>query len=164
MLTDTLCTRCGLCCDGTLLGDVELTGPAEAARLELLGLTLDDDEAGVELLALPCTAARGTRCTIYADRPQCCRTFACRLLQQAEGGVVPVAIAVERIAAARAQVAHVKTLLARVERRPARLPLQERYADAVAGIAAGEWRGVGHRAALHAAMAALDLTIRTTFL
>ena len=38
MLTDTLCTRCGLCCDGTLFGDVELRGPVEAAQVEALGL------------------------------------------------------------------------------------------------------------------------------
>ena len=81
MLTDTLCTRCGLCCDGTLLGDVELTGPAEAARLELLGLDVDTDDADTELLSLPCAALCGTRCGIYLQRPQSCRTFECRLLQ-----------------------------------------------------------------------------------
>ena len=29
-LTDTLCTRCGLCCDGTLFAEVELAHRAEA--------------------------------------------------------------------------------------------------------------------------------------
>ena len=75
MLTDTLCTQCGLCCDGTLFGDVELAGRREAARLEGLGLDVDSDDADVELLALPCAGLRGTRCRVYAHRPPCCRTF-----------------------------------------------------------------------------------------
>ncbi len=88
MVTDTLCTRCGLCCDGTLFGDVELTGRREAARLEALGLDVDTDDADVELLALPCAGLRKTRCSVYAHRPQCCRTFECRLLQETERGTV----------------------------------------------------------------------------
>ena len=82
MLTDTLCTRCGLCCDGTLFGDVELRGPREATRLAILGLDVDTDDADAELLALPCRGLRGTRCGVYAYRPHaaapssagCCRT------------------------------------------------------------------------------------------
>ena len=54
-LTDTLCTRCGLCRDGSLFADVELTGPAEATGLEILGLAIDDDADG-GLLLLPCAA------------------------------------------------------------------------------------------------------------
>lgn len=164
MLTDTLCTRCGLCCDGTLLGDVELTGPAEAARLEILGLDVAADDADAELLSLPCAALRGTRCRIYAHRPQCCRTFECRLLQESARGAVTVDDALAQIAQARAQVRQVKTLLARLEPRPRCLPLAERCADAIAeasGSAPVRSRTV---AALEAAMAALGHTIRTTFL
>ena len=36
-LTDTLCTKCGLCCDGTLFADVELSSSAEVTGLEILG-------------------------------------------------------------------------------------------------------------------------------
>ncbi len=164
MLTDTLCTRCGLCCDGTLLGDVELTGPAEAARLELLGLDVDTDDADTELLALPCAALRGTRCGIYTQRPQCCRTFECTLLRNAERGAVSVERALDQIGEARAQVQQVKALLARVEMRPARLPLEERVDDALAAPAGRSSATAGHRAALESAMAVLARTIRTTFL
>ena len=45
-LTDTLCTRCGLCCDGSLFADVELAGPAESAGLEVMGLEIEEDDAG----------------------------------------------------------------------------------------------------------------------
>ena len=55
-LTDTLCTRCGLCCDGSLFADVELAGPLEAAGLEAFGLEIEDDEADGELLVQPCAA------------------------------------------------------------------------------------------------------------
>ena len=118
MLTDTLCTRCGLCCDGTLFGDVELTGRAEAARLEVLGLDVDDDDADTELLGLPCAALRETRCRIYPHRPQCCRTFECRLLQHAQRGTVAEVQALAHIAEARAQVRRVHTLLAGMESHP----------------------------------------------
>ena len=112
MLTDTLCTRCGLCCDGTLFGDVELTGPREATRLEALGLDVDTDDADVELLSLPCRGLRGTRCSVYAHRPTCCRTFECRLLEAGGRGAVSVAAALTTITEAKAQVRRVTTLLA----------------------------------------------------
>jgi hypothetical protein len=164
LLTGELCTRCGLCCDGTLFGDVELTGPAEAARLEGLGLDVDTDDADVELLSLPCRGLRGTRCSVYVHRPQCCRTFECRLLQEAERGHVAVDEALARIAEARAQVQRVKTLLAGMEpRRGNRLPLDERVADAIAAAPRSPV-GIRRRAALDTAMAALKGTIRTTFL
>src|SRR5690242_4738886 len=63
-LTDTLCTRCGLCCDGTLFADVELSGRREATKLEVLGLRIDED-ADRPLLLQPCAALRNRRCTVY---------------------------------------------------------------------------------------------------
>lgn len=165
MLTDTLCTRCGLCCDGTLFGDVELSGRREAARLEALGLDVDADDADVELLALPCAGLRKTRCSVYAHRPQCCRTFECRLLQQTERGAVTVADALASVAKARGQVTRVKTLLAAAEpRRGVSLPLAERVANALAAVTNTSRATVRRRSALTAAMAALTRTIKTTFL
>jgi len=164
MLTDTLCTRCGLCCDGTLFGDVELTGRAETASLEVLGLEVDDDDADTELLALPCAALRATRCRIYAHRPQCCRTFECRLLQNAQRGTVTEVQALTRIGEARAQVRRVHTLLARMESRPQRLPLQERCANALAAASGSSPEATRARAALDDATAVLARTIRATFL
>ena len=65
-LTDTLCTQCGLCCDGSLFADVELAGRAEATRLEVMGLRIDDDDSDGALLLQPCSALQGRRCSIYA--------------------------------------------------------------------------------------------------
>jgi Fe-S-cluster containining protein len=165
MLTDTLCTQCGLCCDGTLFGDVELGGRREAVRLEALGLDVDSDDADVELLALPCAGLRGTRCGVYAHRPQCCRTFECRLLQQAQRGEVTAADALSQIAAAKAQVARVRTLLAGSEpRRGQRLPLAERVADAIAALSAPSPAVARRRATLVEAAGRLTRLIDTTFL
>lgn len=163
-LTDALCTRCGLCCDGTLLGDVELTGPAEATRLELLGLDVDSDDADVDLLSLPCAGLRGTRCSVYAQRPECCRTFECRLLQDTRRGAVSVDAALARIATARRQIQQVERLLAGLEARPARLPLAERIADAIAATSHRSWAARRKRHALEAAGTALLRTLRETFL
>src|SRR6058998_1228410 len=107
-LTDTLCTRCGLCCDGSLFADVELSGRVEATGLEILGLEIEDDGAGGALLQQPCTALRGRRCSIYAHRPQCCRTFECRLLQEARRGDVSVERAGEQIEEALSRIGRVK--------------------------------------------------------
>ena len=163
MLTGTLCTRCGLCCDGTLFGDVELAGPAEATRLALLGLDVDADDADVELLSLPCRGLSGTRCRVYAHRPSCCRTFECRLLQNAARGAVTVDDALTTIAETKAKVRRVTTLLAGLEpRRGHRLPLAERVAAALAEAPASP-ANVRRQAALGRAMATLTRTIRTSF-
>lgn len=163
-LTDTLCTQCGLCCDGTLFGDVELRGRREAIRLAALGLDVDSDDADVELLALPCAGLRGTRCGVYAHRPQCCRTFECRLLQQAQRGEVTAVDALSRIRAAKAQVTRVRTLLAGLEPRGGvSLPLAERVANALEGAPGGPLAASRQRRTLERAMAALARTIRGTF-
>ena len=101
-LTDVLCTRCGLCCDGSLFADVELAGAHEAAGLEVMGLAIEEgDRDGVHLLLQPCRALKGTRCSIYEHRPGCCRTFECRLLQEVRRGAVSVEEALGKIAEAK---------------------------------------------------------------
>ena len=79
-LTDTLCTRCGLCCDGSLFADVELAGTDEASALEVMGREIEEDDDDRGLLLQPCAALKGKRCSLYPHRPDCCRAFECRLL------------------------------------------------------------------------------------
>src|SRR3989442_1734862 len=108
-LTDTLCTRCGLCCDGSLFADVELANTDEASALEVMGLEIDDadeDEGG--LLLQPCRALKGRRCSIYPHRPGCCRTFECRLLQEVKRGAVSIEQAKEKIAEALKRIERIK--------------------------------------------------------
>ena len=164
-MSSELCTRCGLCCDGTLFGDVELTGRREATRLEGLGLDVDADDADVELLALPCAGLRGRRCGVYPHRPRCCRTFECRLLQEAQRGEISVEGALGRIGDAVAQVRQVTTLLTGLEPRPRlRLPLAERVADALEVVPGAPSTHARRQRQLATAMAALTRTIGTTFL
>src|SRR5215468_1936497 len=124
-LTETLCTKCGLCCDGTLFADVELVGQAEAARLEIMGMEVESEDRNVGLLSQPCAALRGTRCGIYAHRPNCCRVFECHLLQNARRGAVTIERALEQIADARAQIRKVRVLLDRLGNRDEDLPIKE---------------------------------------
>lgn len=160
-LTDTLCTQCGLCCDGTLFADIEL-GRADSARLEAMGLEIEDTDGG--LLSLPCPALKGRRCGIYAHRPKCCRTFECQLLQDAKLGAVTVERAAAQITEALGRIQRVRDLLAELGERQIRLPLKERCAAALAGDAGTTPMVDQNRADLEAAVRALDQLIETTFL
>ena len=163
-LTDTLCTRCGLCCDGSLFVDVELAGRVEATRLEILGLDVEEDDAEGAQLLQPCAALRGRRCGIYAHRPGCCRTFECGLLRDVRRGAVSMERACEHIADALRRIRRAKALLAQLGRRDAHLPLRERCAEALAVEASGSSAEQRRRAALKAEAAAVDRLIRRTFL
>jgi hypothetical protein len=165
-LTDTLCTRCGLCCDGSLFADMELAGPAEAAGLEVMGLEIEEDDAGGGLLVQPCGALQGKRCGIYAQRPECCRTFECRLLQDVRRGAVSVAQAGAHIAEALKRIGRVRELAAELGQRDGRLSLKERCAEALAlADEAGPNPALDRkRAGLEAGMSAVEGLIRKKFL
>ncbi len=163
-LTDTLCTRCGLCCDGSLFVDVELAGQAEATRLEIMGLDVEDDDAEGGLLLQPCAALRGTHCGIYAHRPECCRTFECRLLADVRRGAMDVKRARGHIADALRRIRRAQALLARLGRRDERLPLRERCADALAMQTSGNPDVNRRRAELQAGVSAVERLTRKVFL
>lgn len=162
-LTDTLCTRCALCCDGSLFADVELAGRAEATRLEVMGLEIEDDDTGA-LLTLPCGALQGRLCSIYPHRPECCRTFECGLLQDVRRGVVSVERAGEQIAEALTRIGRVRELMAQLGHRQGRLPLRESCAEALARGARADPEVNRKRAELETAMSAVDELIQKTFL
>ena len=163
-LTDTLCTSCGLCCDGTLFADVELAGHAEVARLEIMGMDVENEGRNTGLLSQPCAALRGTRCGIYSHRPKCCRVFQCQLLQNAQRGDVTVERAMEQIADAREQIRRVRALLGRLRNRDESLPIKERCAETLAAEGGRTPETSKGRADLQVAMATLENTIWNTFL
>ncbi len=162
-LTDTLCTRCGLCCDGTLFAEVELSGRAEATQLEAMGLEIDSDGA-LESLPLPCAALKGTRCSVYAHRPHVCRTFECRLLKDVRAGDVTVDEALVSITDTHKQLAHLRALLAGMGQRASKLPLRERIAEALAREPSSDAAKQARRDELGMAMEAVEESIRGTFL
>lgn len=163
-LTDTLCARCGLCCDGSLFADVELAGRAEATRLEVMGLEIEDSDADGALLLQPCRALRGRRCAIYAHRPGGCRTFECRLLQDVRCGAVGVERAAEKITDTLQRIGRVRARLARLGRYDGRLPLGESCAEVLARDPDLVPRVNRQRAGLEIAMSAVEKSLRRTFL
>jgi len=164
LLTDILCTKCGLCCDGTLFADVELVGQAEVARLEIMGMEVENEDRNVGLLSQPCAALRGTRCGIYAHRPKCCRVFECHLLQSAERGTVTVERAMNQIEDAKDQIRQVRAMLGRLGNRDEDLPIKERCEETLAAEGGATSEAIKDRADLEAAMATLENTIWNTFL
>lgn len=166
-LTDTLCTRCGLCCDGSLFADVELASRDEASALEVMGLEIEDaDEDDGGLLLQPCGALKGKRCGIYPHRPDCCRTFECRLLQEVKRGVISVERAKAKISDALQRIERIKELIVQSGADNERLPLKERCAEALALAAESTAdRGINRkRDELQAAMASVERLIQETFL
>jgi uncharacterized protein len=165
-LTDTPCTRCGLCCDGSLFADVELASDKEASALEVMGLEIEDaDEDGGGLLLQPCGVLKGKRCGINPHRPHCCRTFACRLLQEVERGMVGVERANEKIAEALKQIERVEELVVQLGTGNERLPLKERCMEALAlSDAATDPEMNRKRAELQATMTSVEGLVQATFL
>jgi hypothetical protein len=129
-----------------------------------MGLAIDEDDGDDFLLLQPCAALHGRRCSIYAHRPKCCRTFECRLLQDVRSGAVGVEPAVEHIAAALRAVQRVRDLAASLGQRDRHLPLRESCALTLARKDSADPEGNRQHAALAAAMATVEQTMRKTFL
>ncbi|MGH7440949.1 MAG: YkgJ family cysteine cluster protein [Polyangiaceae bacterium] len=102
---EILCQSCGMCCDGSLFGRVDLEpGEMESARRHRLYLVHGGKAFEQPCVALvPVGASPGGRtCAIYAERPGSCRRFVCRLYDRhrREGGPLePRLEAVRRVRA-----------------------------------------------------------------
>lgn len=162
-LTDSLCTRCGLCCDGSLLAEVELERDAEATRAIALGLRVDE-ESDEPVMMLPCSGLCGTRCSVYAHRPRTCRTYECRLLIEARAGQVSVSEALEVIEEARDRVAAVRQLLASRPQDDATLPLHERCDEALSDSAGRSARTRMNQSMLESEIADMRDLLESRFL
>jgi Fe-S-cluster containining protein len=147
---------------------VELANTDEAETCEIMGLEIEDADArDGPLLLQPCHALNGKRCNIYAHRPDCCRTFECRLLQEVGQGKVGVEQAQAKIAETLRRIEQVNQLIGKSGRARERLPLRERYAEALSqngAIAATGPELNLKRAELRAAMTAVEGLIQKTFL
>ncbi len=107
----SLCTECGLCCDGTLFRYVPLLERDELARIRPADMiVLDDGQSG---LRQSCPFFRNHLCTIYTDgRPQSCAEYRCHLLDRYVRGEISRADALAEI---RATVEWVRSLQARLQ-------------------------------------------------
>lgn len=75
-----LCLACGLCCDGTLIGFVELNPTELPALKEVMDF---EEEQGNGFFLQPCKKFCNG-CTVYEDRPSQCASFQCGLLKSLE--------------------------------------------------------------------------------
>jgi hypothetical protein len=98
-----ICAACGLCCNGTIFGYVDLHD-AEVAAFEKHRLPLVEPiEPGNASFKLPCPRfEEGAGCTIYEARPSACRRFVCPLLARAASGAATVPGSVDQVSRTRA--------------------------------------------------------------
>lgn len=105
-----LCLACGLCCDGTLFGDVELQSKDDANLLKSLGLKIRS--RGRPRFTQPCLAlGSDCHCRIYGNRPTQCRSFECALLQSVLREQKSRAVALRIIRKTRQQADRIRQLL-----------------------------------------------------
>jgi hypothetical protein len=83
--SENICLSCGLCCDGTLIGFVQLE-KEELPRLRKV-MEIEGTENNAFLLH-PCKKYCNG-CTVYADRPTQCSKFNCGLLTAVEKHSIP---------------------------------------------------------------------------
>ena len=75
-----ICVPGGLCCDGTLIGHVQLNREELPALRKLMDL---EDESGNGFFLQPCSKYCDG-CSIYSQRPKQCASFNCGLLTSYE--------------------------------------------------------------------------------
>jgi Fe-S-cluster containining protein len=76
-----ICLECGLCCDGTLIGFVELNKEEQPAIREIMQI---EEVGGNGFFLHPCCKLGVDGCEIYAKRPHQCAIFKCGLLKSVE--------------------------------------------------------------------------------
>ncbi|MGW1456559.1 YkgJ family cysteine cluster protein [Salegentibacter agarivorans] len=76
-----ICLACGLCCDGTLIGFVQL----EREELTPVKQLMDIEQTGENgMFFLPCNELGCNGCNVYSQRPKACRNFECGVLKSVE--------------------------------------------------------------------------------
>jgi uncharacterized protein len=91
--SSNICLSCGLCCDGTLIGFVELSREEMPTLKKIMDIE-DDNVSGFFLQ--PCNSFCNG-CNVYSDRPKHCASFKCELLKSVEQKNLEFDSAVETI-------------------------------------------------------------------
>jgi len=92
-----LCLACGLCCQGALHDLVPLDED-EIARARKLRLPVVESPHRLAF-RLPCPRLHERRCTVYAERPRTCASYACETLRAYGAGEIDEAEALARVRA-----------------------------------------------------------------
>ena len=104
----SICLSCGLCCDGTLIGFVQLDKEEIPRIRELMPI----EEAGEQgIFVHPCSQLCGTSCTIYDERPKQCAAFQCGMLKKVNTGEQEITSAIESVEALKALRTELQALL-----------------------------------------------------
>ncbi len=104
-----ICLSCGFCCNGTLIGFVQLDGD----ELSVLRELKDIEEVGEKgFFFLPCNNLGSNGCSIYAQRPQNCRVYNCKMLKSIEKQEFSFEAAIEVIAIVKQKKSIIETQLA----------------------------------------------------
>jgi hypothetical protein len=146
-----------MCCNGVLFFSVVLQQGDSARALRASGLKIKR-KAGQEFFHQPCSAHRGCRCAIYAERPSRCRLFNCRQLVRLATGETTEAAAFEKIEETHRLTARVEELIRRAGDSNPNRSLSHRCANA---LTTTEW-GPEHDA-LQAAMHELEALLAMEF-
>ena len=94
-----LCQTCGLCCQGQLYSWVALR-PDEVALAETWPVKMAKRADGISFKQ-PCGCFQQMRCSVYAQRPQTCVQYCCKLLGRLRQNEISQAAALKRVATAR---------------------------------------------------------------
>src|ERR1700685_671531 len=118
-LTDTLCLRCGLCCNGVLFADVRRERGDESPLFQKFGARV----------AQPCPAFNSDdcKCALYDKRPARCRKFECKQLLAVRAGKKTAEVALQKIREARKLTAEVERLLEALGFNDVSLPFSKRF-------------------------------------
>jgi uncharacterized protein len=97
--SSSLCLSCGLCCDGTLIGFVQL----DDEELPALRKVKHFEEASNHGFFLQPCSEYCDGCTIYEHRPKQCALFKCGLLKSVEQKELDFNLALQHIEAVKLQ-------------------------------------------------------------
>lgn len=91
--SSNICLSCGLCCDGTLIGFVQL----EQKEVPALSKIMNIEKGSKESIFLHSCEKFCDGCTIYASRPKNCIKFKCGLLKSLEAKTTTFDAAIDTI-------------------------------------------------------------------
>jgi uncharacterized protein len=112
-LTDQLssiCTQCGMCCDGTLFKKVVIKDDSDETLVLNQGLSVITQEGHKKSFPQPCLHYKNL-CNIYATRPHACRHYLCQPLKKFKNGDMSFEEAKKIIQAALSLRAEIRILI-----------------------------------------------------
>lgn len=108
--SDNICLACGLCCDGTLIGHVQLDREELPTLKKLMEI---EDENSNGFFLQPCDKYCDG-CTIYSQRPKQCDNFKCDLLNSVESKKTEFSTALDAINSVKQQKTLIEKKLAKL--------------------------------------------------